>query len=327
MRLSLILPTYNEAANLPDVLQRVHAAVLPFEVIVVDDDSPDKTWEVAEKLRDAYPHMRVVRRIGAKGLSSAVMAGFDAAKGSVFVVMDSDLQHNPSLIPLLAGRIEDGAGLAVASRYRQGGGVGKWAGVRRFMSAAATFLVQKIPNVRTSDPMSGFFAIDAELYHGVRPRLVPEGFKILLELLAAVPKHTRLDEVPLQFRPRARGESKLSLWVKLQFLKQSLRLALRKIGLTGPRLFAGIVVVLTVLFLLRAWSLRRLYLDASMRSAVSTQIRDVAAAKGWFLSDIEIVSVGVDGTLRLVHRPHVRGRDVGECWIVPSTGEPVPCAS
>ena len=327
MRLSLILPTFNEAANLPEMLQRVHTAVSPFEVIVVDDDSPDKTWEVAEKLRDAYPHLRVIRRVGAKGLSSAVMAGFDAAEGDVLVVMDSDLQHDPSLIALLGGRIHDGAGVAVASRYREGGGVGKWAGVRRLMSAAGTFLVRKIPNVRTSDPMSGFFAIDAELYRGVRPRLVPEGFKILLEILAAVPKGTRLDEVPLQFRPRTRGESKLSFWVKLQFLRQSLRLALRKIGMTGPRAFAVVVAILALAFVWRAWSLRSLYLDASLRDAVRVQLRDVAAARGWLLSDLELRSLGEDGSMTVVRRSHVRGEDPEECWFLPSTGEPVPCAS
>lgn len=326
MRLSLILPTYNEAQNIPELLRRVHDAVSPAETIVVDDDSPDGTWRVAEGLEATYPGLRVIRRVGKKGLSSAVVDGCDAATGDVFVVMDSDLQHDPAIVGALAKTIEEGAGVAVASRYREGGSVGEWVRGRRWLSNLGTLVARKLPNVETTDPMSGFFAVRADLYRAARPLLVPEGFKILFELLSALPKGTRIAEVPLVFQPRLHGESKLSFAVQVQFLKQSIRIGLRKIGVTGPRAFVCLAIVLVVAFAVRAWPLRALYLDASMRDAVAAQVRDVSAAKGWFASDVRIVSIAPDGTLRLEYRRHVRGIDPRECWILPSTGEPVPCA-
>ena len=327
MRLSLILPTYNEAKNLPELLRRVHEHVQPAEVIVVDDDSPDRTWEVAESLKTTYPHLRVLRRIGKKGLSSAVADGCDLAVGNVFIVMDSDLQHDPSLVSQLEQKIEHGADIAVASRYREGGGVGDWVRGRRWLSKMGTYLARKLPNVETTDPMSGFFAVRAEEWTKARPKMVPEGFKILFELLAAIPRGSHIDEVPLQFQSRLHGESKLSLLVQLQFLKQAVRIGLRRVGITGARLFAVAVVVLACAFAWRMHGIRRLYASASMRSAVAAQLRDVAAAKGWPLSDIDLEKVGPDGSIDLIHRRHVRGADPGECWTIPSTGEPVPCAN
>jgi len=326
MRLSLILPTYKEARNLPELLKRVHATVTPFEVIVVDDDSPDRTWEVAEGLKSEYPHLRVIRRIGKKGLSSAVADGCDAASGDILAVMDSDLQHDPSLVLQLVKKIEEGATIAVASRYCKGGGVGDWVRGRRILSSFGTFVARKLPYVETTDPMSGFFAVRADAYREARPLLMPEGFKILFEVLAALPRGTPIAEVPLQFQPRLHGESKLSLLVQLQFLKQAMRIALRNVGITGSHLFAAVVLVLAVAFLLRAWALRPLYLDASMRDAVTAQVRAVADARGWFLSDVRIDHVAPDGSLRLTHRMHGRGEDPEECWLLPSTGELVPCA-
>ncbi len=303
----------------------MHTALTPYEVIIVDDDSPDRTWEVAEGLRGQYPHLRVIRRVGKKGLSSAVTDGCDAATGDILVVMDSDLQHDPSLVAQLVQAIEDGATIAVASRYREGGGVGEWVRGRRWLSNFGTFVARKLPNVETTDPMSGFFAVRADTYRVVRHLLVPEGFKILFELLAALPKGTPIAEVPLQFQPRLHGESKLSLLVQLQFLKQAVRIALRNIGITGSRVFTLVAIVLAVAFARRAWALRPLYLDSSVRSAVQVQMRDVSHARGWLLSDVSIDAVLPDGSLRLTHRMHGRGVDPEECWFLPSTGELTPC--
>jgi len=326
VRLSLILPAYNEAKNIPVLLQRVHERTRPHEVIVVDDDSPDRTWEVAERLKAEYPHLTVLRRIGRKGLSSAVAEGCDMTTGDVFVVMDSDLQHDPSLVTQLQHKIEAGADVAVASRYREGGGVGDWVRGRRWLSTFGTFLAQKLPNVETTDPMSGFFAVRADVWKRARPLIVPEGFKILFELLAAMPRGSRIDEVPLQFQPRLHGESKLSLLVQVQFLKQAVRIGLRRNGVTGARLFALVVVIVSIACAWRAWQLRTLYVDAGVRSAITRQLRDVAAAKGWLLSDIVVRSIAPDGTITLTYSPHRRGPDSVECWMIPSTGEPIPCA-
>lgn len=325
VRFSLILPTYKEAKNLPELLKRLHAVITPFEVIIVDDDSPDRTWEVGESLKEVYPHLHVLRRIGKKGLSSAVTDGCDIATGDVLVVMDSDLQHDPSLVARLVQTIEEGATIAVASRYREGGGVGEWVRGRRWLSNFGTFIARKLPNIETTDPMSGFFAVRADAYAVARPLLVPEGFKILFELLAALPKGTSIAEVPLVFQPRLHGESKLSLLVQFQFLKQALRIALRKIGLSGPRVFVVVMVLLTIVFMRRAWALRLLYLDASVRTAVQAQVRDIAAARGWLISDLTLDLVLPDGSLRLTRRIHGRGVDPEECWFLPSTGELIPC--
>lgn len=326
MRLSLILPTYNEAKNLPELLRRVHEHVQPVEVIVVDDDSPDRTWEVGETLKSSYPNIRVLRRVGKKGLSSAVADGCDLAEGNVFIVMDSDLQHDPSLVSQLEQKIEHGADVVVASRYREGGGVGDWVRGRRWLSKMGTYVARKLPNVETTDPMSGFFAVRADEWKKARPKMLPEGFKILFELLAAVPRGIHLDEVPLQFQSRLHGESKLSMLVQVQFLRQALRIGLRRVGITGARLFAIVVLVLVGAFLWRMHDIRLLYGSSSMRSAVATQLRDVARAKGWLLSDVDLKKVGPDGSIELIHRLHVRGADPEECWTIPSTGEPVPCA-
>lgn len=328
MRLSLILPTYKEAQNLPVLLERVHQRAHPYEVIVVDDDSPDHTWEVAERLKSTLPHIKVLRRIGRKGLSSAVAEGCDMATGDVFAVMDSDLQHDPSLVVLLQKKIEEGADIAVASRYREGGGVGEWVRGRRWLSKFGTFLAQKLPNVETTDPMSGFFAVRATVWKQARPSIVPEGFKILFELLAAVPRGTRLDEVPLQFQPRLHGESKLSLFVQLQFLKQALRIGLRRVGVTGMRLFTGIILALALFFLLRAWDIRPLYFSASVRESVSRTVRSIAEERGWFVSDVRVVSPDERGTsLMLIHRSHRRGPDATECWWLAKADSLQPCAN
>lgn len=310
---------------MPEVLRRVTAVAHPTEIIVVDDDSPDRTWEVAEDLRAAYPTLRVVRRVGEKGLSSAVVRGCDTASGDVLIVMDSDLQHDPGVMTALVSCIHEGADIAVASRYRDGGSVGEWVRGRRWLSRLGTFVAQKLPPVETTDPMSGFFAVRSDVYRRARPLLKPEGFKILFELLAALPRSTRLAEVPLRFQPRLHGESKLSLWVQVQFLKQAIRLGVRRCGLSGKRLFLLAVFVLGVVFAVRAWSLRPLFLDASLREGVQRQIRDVAQSKGWLVSDVRIDAVGRDGTMRITHRRHGRGDDPQECWILPSTGEPTLC--
>lgn len=313
MRLSLVLPTYKEAKNLPELLRRVHGHVRPHEVIVVDDDSPDGTWKVAEEAKSTYPHLKVLRRIGKKGLSSAVIDGCDLATGDAIVVMDSDLQHDPAIVGKLSEAIEGGAGIAVASRYREGGSVGEWVTGRRWLSKLGTYVARKLPNVETTDPMSGFFAVRTDLYRAARPLLVAEGFKILFELLAALPKGTRIDEVPLQFQPRLHGESKLSLLVQLQFLKQALRLGLRRVGMTGSRAFTAVVVMLTVVFGFRLLMVYPLFADAAMRATLPGRLREVAQREGVLLSDIWIDWLHDDGAARLRYRKHVRGVDPETC--------------
>lgn len=221
LMLSLILPTYNEAANLAELLPKIEEILqdISHEVIVVDDDSPDKTWLVARQAAERLPHVRSIRRVGRRGLSSAVVEGFLAAKGSVLAVADADGQHDFTLLPRLYAAVREGANLAIGSRYVPGGSVGQWNERRHAMSKLATHLATVLCKVNVADPMSGFFAIDRATFETSLPRLNPKGFKILLDLLVHLPTGAVVRELPLSFGIRLHGESKLSRRVQLEFLE------------------------------------------------------------------------------------------------------------
>ncbi len=225
--LSLILPTYNESKNIEWLVPKLHAAIgsVPHEILVVDDNSPDKTWEVAERAG-----ARAIRRIGRRGLSSAVIEGFHEAKGDVLAVMDADGQHDESILLKLVEAVEKTHGVAVGSRYVSGGAITKeWSSFRRFLSKAATKMTHLVSNVKVTDPMSGFFVIDRKLFLSIAPKVNVEGFKILLEILAHLPKGTPVTELPFTFGVRTHGHSKLTMKVQLQFGKQLLRLGKERI--------------------------------------------------------------------------------------------------
>ncbi|NJE11220.1 glycosyltransferase family 2 protein [Thermococcus sp. MAR1] len=224
MKISVIVPTYNERENLEELFDRISGALegYDYEIIIVDDDSPDKTWEFAQQLGKRYP-VKVIRRTDEKGLSSAVIRGFREASGDVFVVMDADLQHPPEVIPELLRAIENGADIAIASRYVPGGGVRNWYWYRKLISKGAIMIgrlaLPKIRNVK--DPVSGFFALRREVVEGVE--LNPVGFKILMEILIKG-KYERVTEVPFTFGLRKAGESKLGTKTMLNYLRHVYRL-------------------------------------------------------------------------------------------------------
>ncbi|MDD5026820.1 MAG: GtrA family protein, partial [Candidatus Peribacteraceae bacterium] len=145
--------------------------------------------------------------------------GFLAAKGDVLAVMDADGQHDSELLKRLYEAVRGGSSIAVGSRYAKGGSVGQWDERRHFLSRVATRLGQAVCSVKVSDPMSGFFAIDARLFERVRPSLNPKGFKILLDLLVHIPKDTRVVEHAFMFGGRLHGESKMSRRVQVEFLE------------------------------------------------------------------------------------------------------------
>lgn len=219
--LSLILPTYNEAENLPELLPKLEATLkdIPHEIIVVDDDSPDGTWRIAQELGQKRDDVHVIRRVGRRGLSSAVTEGFLSAKGDVFAVMDADGQHDMDLLPKLYASVRDNGGIAIGSRYMEGGSVGEWDERRHALSRIATKLAIKLCKVKVSDPMSGFFAVRRQLFQGIADHLNPKGFKILLDLLVHVPSSTVVTEHPFTFSTRLHGESKLSRRVQVEFLE------------------------------------------------------------------------------------------------------------
>jgi len=219
--LSLVLPTYNEASNLPILIPLIKEALadIPHEIIIVDDDSPDGTWRIAQDIAQEHSDVHVIRRIDRRGLSSAVIDGFLAAKGDVLAVMDADGQHDLTLIPELYKVTKGGANIAIGSRYIEGGSVGEWDEQRYLMSRIATKMALRLCKVKVKDPMSGFFAIDRSTFEAALPKLNPKGFKILLDFLVHVPKGTRAEELPFTFAERMHGESKLSRRVQIEFIE------------------------------------------------------------------------------------------------------------
>lgn len=323
--LSLILPTYNEAENVRRLLPRLRTilADVPFEVIVVDDDSPDRTWEVVREFEASDPRFRVIRRVGRRGLSSAVVEGFAAARGEVLAVADADGQHDLTLLPRLYAEVSRHGGIAVGSRYVAGGGVGNWDGRRQLLSKTATALASRLCRVRVSDPMSGYFALSRATFDSVKAALRPRGFKILLDILLRVDAKTRAVELPYVFSERMAGKSKLSLRVQWQFLSTLLEALL---GRWLPRVFVALCVILAAWFAVRVWQLRLLYTDAHVRDEVSATVRAVAGRKGWLLSDIDLRSVDASG-IRFVHREHLRNAPAATCFRASfASPDPVPCA-
>ncbi|MBW4466045.1 MAG: glycosyltransferase [Pegethrix bostrychoides GSE-TBD4-15B] len=228
---SLIIPTYNEAQNISRILQQLthlldQAIPLAYELIVVDDDSPDQTWKVAQQLTPQYPQLRVMRRQTERGLSTAVIRGWQVARGKILGVIDGDLQHPPEVLLQLLQAMQS-ADLAVASRHIEGGGVSEWSPVRRFLSRGAQVLgLLILPSVvgRVSDPMSGYFLVRRSAIAG---RIMnPLGYKILLEVLGRG-QIQQVAEVGYVFQERKQGESKVT-W--RQYLDYLLHLAKLRSG-------------------------------------------------------------------------------------------------
>lgn len=310
--LSLILPTYNEAQNLPTLIDLLDGVLrdIPHEIIVVDDNSPDGTWRVAQMMAQDFPSVRVLRRIGKKGLSSAAVDGFDAAGGDIVAVMDADGQHDSALLLAMFRMIENhSADIVVASRYVPGGSVGDWVRDRRIISKIGTFFCNRLSASPVSDPLGGFFMMRHALYKDIRSSLRPTGFKILLEILANVPESVRLHELPLIFRPRLHGKSKLSLRVHIDFALQVLRLALRKLAHGTLRGFTPIFWILTILLFVmmipRAIALLPLYTSETLRHQVQTALEATALKQGWLLSDMPLSLVTTDA-VTFTHRDHGR---------------------
>jgi dolichol-phosphate mannosyltransferase len=215
MLISLVIPTFNEAENIPIIIDKIFSILkknsLDGEVIIVDDDSPDRTWEIAEKLKANY-NIKVLRRLNKKGLSSAVLDGFKIASGDIIGVMDADMSHPPEKIPeLLEPILSNKFDFVIGSRYVEGGGTENWPFHRRVSSKIAALAVRGLTNVK--DPMAGFFFFRRGVVEGLR--LSPHGFKIGLEILVKS-RCKNVTEVPILFRDRRYGESKLGLSVILE---------------------------------------------------------------------------------------------------------------
>lgn len=232
-QLSIIIPCYNEARNIVPLVSEIksffskEAPSLRWEIIFVDDNSPDKTSKIILQEAKEDRRIRCIRRIGRRGLSSAVIEGMLSSSSAIIAVMDGDLQHNPaSLLKMFFHITEENADLVVASRYKKGGSnrglSNKW---RHFISYLSTNIVQKILSIALTDPMSGFFMLKREIVDMHAGELHGKGFKILLDIIAvnllAQKKGARaikIEEVPIIFRERFFGESKLDYKVIFYFL-------------------------------------------------------------------------------------------------------------
>ena len=222
---SVVVPAYREAPNLRPLTERIFAAVteadLTAELIIVDDDSRDGSIEIVDELAARFP-VQIIVRSGERGLATAVLRGFEDARGEVLVVMDADLQHPPEKIPELVECITSSRGdFAIGSRYVGEGSIDQdWPLLRRLNSWVATVLARPLTSVR--DPMSGFFALHRETWQR-SAAIDPVGYKIALELMVKA-RCRRCVEVPIVFGDRAAGESKLSLAEQMRYLRHLLRL-------------------------------------------------------------------------------------------------------
>ena len=222
LELAIILPTLNERGNLAPLIDRIEDALGPrgWEVLVVDDNSADGTADEGRGLARTDSRVRVIQRIGRRGLASAAIEGFCATAAPYCAVMDADHQHDPALLPQMLASLKSGeADLAYASRFCEGASTEDWdAPEREKLSGAANALARKLTGVELTDPMSGYFMLPSETARALVPRLSGIGFKILLDLLATSDKPMRVKEFPLNFSARREGESKLDRAIAFDFL-------------------------------------------------------------------------------------------------------------
>jgi dolichol-phosphate mannosyltransferase len=307
--LSVVVPTFNEALNIAELVGRLTQLLdEPFgdryEIIVVDDDSPDRTWELAQELAAEYPCLRVMRRRTERGLSSAIIRGWQAARGQVLGVIDADLQHPPEITLELYRVAARGADLALASRHLEGGGVSDWSLARRVISRTAQLIgLLILPGVvgRITDPLSGYFMIRRASIEGIELR--PIGYKILIEVLARG-RFPWIGEVPYVFRERTRGGSKATAKIYLEYLRHLLRLRFASLPLNRFVRFAcvglsGVIVDMGLLFLLSdpsmlGWGLTRSKLIASEMAIVNNFLWNDA----WTFADVSAHQRGLAQRLR-----------------------------
>lgn len=236
-KLTLVIPTLNEVDNvlpLIEALERVLSGI-SWSAIFVDDNSEDGTYEVVRTICVDLPHIQAVRRVGRRGLSSACIEGMAMATSPYVAVLDADLQHDEHLLrpmlELIDGKRFD---LVAASRFLPGGSVGPLSRRRALMSRTANLMSAKLCRVRLSDPMSGFFMMRRTLFHEVSRRLSGHGTKILLDIVTSTQRPLQCAELPLRFRERLSGESKLDAQVMWEFLYLLGQKTMRRLALAEP---------------------------------------------------------------------------------------------
>ena len=218
---SVVVPTFNERDNVTALYRKLEASLrgVAWEVVFVDDNSPDGTWDVVRGLAQHDSRVRCVRRIGRRGLSGACIEGILASSAPFAAVMDADLQHDETRLPKMLSLLQGGeADLVIGSRYIEGGSADSFNRQRAGASALATEVAKRVLGVRVADPMSGFFMIRRDRFEQLAPQLSVQGFKILLDIIATAHGELRTVEIPYTFGARLHGESKLDSMVALDFL-------------------------------------------------------------------------------------------------------------
>ncbi|HUA18905.1 MAG TPA: glycosyltransferase [Bryobacteraceae bacterium] len=259
--LAVVIPTYNERENIPQLLDRLSMALegLVYEVLIVDDDSPDGTWEAARQIALREQRIRFIRRIGRRGLASACLEGMVSTAAPYIVVMDGDLQHDESILPrMLAQARDQHLDVVVASRHAEGASMGDFAPRRVWLSNLGLRLSHLVLHTPVSDPMSGFFLVERSFLEEVIYRTSGVGFKVLVDLLASARRPVRLAEVPYAFRVREHGDSKLDAAVSLEYLYLLLD---KLIGQLVPLRFAMYTLVGALGVVLHLFTLGALYLN------------------------------------------------------------------
>ena len=258
LELAVVVPTFNESANVVPLLEALERSLegVTYEVIFVDDDSPDGTADVVRQIARTNPRVRVLQRIQRRGLASACLEGMMATPARYIAVMDGDLQHDESVLTSMLAKIKEGnLDLVVATRNAEGGGMGEFAKKRQWLSQMGRRLSDWVSHTGLSDPMSGFFMLDRRFLEEVIHSASGVGFKILLDLVASSKRPVRFAEVPFTFRKRVHGTSKLDIVVGLEYLQLLLD---KTVGdLIPPRFImfsmvgtAGLLLSLGLLYLL-----------------------------------------------------------------------------
>jgi dolichol-phosphate mannosyltransferase len=238
--LSVIVPTYQEAGNVPVLFERLKTALdgLPWEMIVVDDDSPDGTSNIVFALATKDCRLRCLRRVHRSGLAGAVIEGWLSSSADFVAVIDGDLQHDETIIPTMYKALAKGPGdLLIGTRVTDGVSNGALSPARKALSDLGSWFFRRLTGVAVKDPMSGFFMLRREIVSGLAPRLSPDGFKILVDIILTAGDSLKIVEVPYVFRKRLMGESKLTPLVAIDFL-----------GLVAHHATGGVLPIRFVLF-------------------------------------------------------------------------------
>jgi dolichol-phosphate mannosyltransferase len=238
--LTVVVPTYSERDNIAEVVQRLDETLagVEWEVVFVDDDSPDGTSVAAKSIGSRDGRVRCIRRVGRRGLSGACIEGILSSSAPVVAVMDADLQHDETILPQMLQAIRSGSDLAVASRYTAGGSATEGLSpIRKWGSELATRMANSLIGMQVSDPMSGFFMIRREIVERHAASLAGEGYKVLMDILWTAHKSLKVSEVSYRFRERLAGESKLDTLVTFDYL-----------GLLFSKMFGGVLPVRFLMF-------------------------------------------------------------------------------